>query len=182
MLTFIACACTHGKRAIVNDFCFVSLSDDSYLFVRLVDRLNCIVVFCEASGEPPLLLAVSVHCATRAAIKEARKQLNRWRGVDGCDSTFQLEVPATMPVVKELCGLDIVECYLKSLLSTWLNLWFLEISQKLSKESIHLWNFLKNFSMFCFAKREKRKKDNSIMKKQKLYRYSALIFVLRTLL
>lgn len=76
------------------------------------------VLSSKASGEPPLLLAVSVHCATRAAIKEARKQLNRWRGVDGCDSTFQLEVPATMPVVKELCGLDIVECYLKSLLST----------------------------------------------------------------
>ncbi|PSS09429.1 Indole-3-acetaldehyde oxidase [Actinidia chinensis var. chinensis] len=75
------------------------------------------VLSSKASGEPPLLLAVSVHCATRAAIKEARKQLSCWKGLEGCDDStiFQLEVPATMPVVKELCGLDNVECYLKSL-------------------------------------------------------------------
>ena len=71
---------------------------------------------CVASGEPPLLLAVSVHCATKAAIKEARKQLNTWSGVDGPDSAFQLDVPAIMPVVKSLCGLDNVERYLESLL------------------------------------------------------------------
>ncbi|KAL6966614.1 aryl-alcohol oxidase 3 [Sarracenia purpurea var. burkii] len=74
------------------------------------------VLSSKASGEPPLLLAVSVHCATRAAIKEARKQLSSWKGMDGFDSSvFQLEVPATMPIVKQLCGLDIVESYLKSL-------------------------------------------------------------------
>ncbi|MCI02744.1 abscisic-aldehyde oxidase-like, partial [Trifolium medium] len=55
----------------------------------------------------------SVHCATRAAIKEARKQLLSWSNLDEPDSTFQLRVPATMPVVKELSGLDIVERYLK---------------------------------------------------------------------
>jgi len=33
--------------------------------------------------------------------------------LDERDSTFQLQVPATMPVVKELIGLDIVERYLK---------------------------------------------------------------------
>ncbi|GMG98378.1 hypothetical protein Nepgr_000218 [Nepenthes gracilis] len=66
----------------------------------------------KASGEPPLLLAASVHCATRAAIKEARQQLLRWSGLDEPDTMFQLSVPATMPVVKELCGLDIVEKYL----------------------------------------------------------------------
>ncbi|XP_057441558.1 abscisic-aldehyde oxidase-like isoform X2 [Lotus japonicus] len=71
------------------------------------------VLSSKASGEPPLLLAASVHCATRAAIKEARKQLLSWSNLDGPDSTFQLEVPATMPVVKELIGLDIVERYLK---------------------------------------------------------------------
>lgn len=76
------------------------------------------VLSSKASGEPPLLLAVSVHCATRAAIKEARKQLSSWKGLDGSNSTFQLEVPATMPVVKEFCGLDSVEWYLKSLLSS----------------------------------------------------------------
>ncbi|KAI4308342.1 hypothetical protein L6164_031425 [Bauhinia variegata] len=71
------------------------------------------VLSSKASGEPPLLLAASVHCATRAAVKEARKQLLSWNNYDEPDSTFQLEVPATMPVVKELCGLDIVERYLK---------------------------------------------------------------------
>ncbi|KAL1193715.1 Indole-3-acetaldehyde oxidase [Cardamine amara subsp. amara] len=69
------------------------------------------VLSSKASGEPPLLLAASVHCATREAVKEARKQLWTWKGEDG--SSFQLPVPATMPVVKELCGLDIVETYLK---------------------------------------------------------------------
>nr|GEV65054.1 indole-3-acetaldehyde oxidase-like [Tanacetum cinerariifolium] len=29
--------------------------------------------------EPPLLLSSSVHCATQAAIKEARKQLCFWK-------------------------------------------------------------------------------------------------------
>lgn len=70
-------------------------------------------MFCAASGEPPLLLAVSVHCAARAAIKEARKQLLQWGGLDGSASMFQLDVPATMPVVKELCGLESVESYLE---------------------------------------------------------------------
>ncbi|XP_074267058.1 abscisic-aldehyde oxidase [Silene latifolia] len=70
----------------------------------------------KASGEPPLLLAASVHCAVRAAVKDARKQLASWGGLalDGQESLFQLSVPATMPVVKELCGLNIVEAYLRS--------------------------------------------------------------------
>ncbi|GER55010.1 aldehyde oxidase [Striga asiatica] len=72
----------------------------------------------KASGEPPLLLAASVHCATRAAIKEARKQVKEWGGLEGTESIFQLDVPATMPVVKQLCGLNSVETYLQSLLST----------------------------------------------------------------
>ncbi|XP_022756063.1 indole-3-acetaldehyde oxidase-like [Durio zibethinus] len=67
----------------------------------------------KASGEPPLTLAVSVHCAIRAAIKEARQQLHSWGGIDESNSTFQLEVPATMPVVKELCGLDSVQRFLQ---------------------------------------------------------------------
>ncbi|GJX06982.1 indole-3-acetaldehyde oxidase [Tanacetum coccineum] len=68
------------------------------------------VLSSKASGEPPLLLSSSVHCATRAAIKEARKQMCSWKGVnlDGSESTFQLDVPATMPIVKTLCGLDCV--------------------------------------------------------------------------
>ncbi|KAI7725037.1 hypothetical protein M8C21_029808 [Ambrosia artemisiifolia] len=75
------------------------------------------VLSSKASGEPPLLLAASVHCATRAAIKEARNQLYSWKGLNDPDSFFQLDVPATMPVVKTLCGLDNVELYLQSLLS-----------------------------------------------------------------
>ncbi|KAL7113650.1 hypothetical protein ACP275_04G073200 [Erythranthe tilingii] len=71
------------------------------------------VLSSKASGEPPLLLAVSVHCATRAAIREARKQLKSWGGVEGVDSSFHLDVPATMPIVKQLCGLDSVETYLQ---------------------------------------------------------------------
>ncbi|XP_010520494.1 PREDICTED: indole-3-acetaldehyde oxidase isoform X2 [Tarenaya hassleriana] len=71
------------------------------------------VLSSKASGEPPLLLAASVHCATRAAVKEARKQLMTWKGQDELDLSFDLPVPATMPVVKELCGLDIVERYLE---------------------------------------------------------------------
>ncbi|KAA0040101.1 indole-3-acetaldehyde oxidase-like [Cucumis melo var. makuwa] len=66
----------------------------------------------KASGEPPLVLAASVHCATRAAIKEARKQLCTWRHQLEFDCSIILEVPATMPVVKESCGLDCVESYL----------------------------------------------------------------------
>ncbi|CAI0397415.1 unnamed protein product [Linum tenue] len=71
------------------------------------------VLSSKASGEPPLLLASSVHCATRAAIKDARKQLHTWGGLDGSHAMFNLAAPATMPVVKELCGLDSVESYLK---------------------------------------------------------------------
>ncbi|KAF2299842.1 hypothetical protein GH714_004434 [Hevea brasiliensis] len=67
----------------------------------------------KASSEPPLLLAASVQCATRNAIREARKQLDSWGCVDRSNSKFQLNVPATLPVVKELCGLDNVEKYLQ---------------------------------------------------------------------
>ena len=73
-------------------------------------------MFYATSSEPPLLLAVSVHCATRAAIREARKQLLRWKGLNESDLTFQFDVPATMPVVKKLCGLENVEIYKQSLL------------------------------------------------------------------
>ena len=69
--------------------------------------------FRAASGEPPLLLAASVHSATKAAIKAGREQILSWSGTEGSDSIFQLDVPATMPVVKEHCGLDIVERYLE---------------------------------------------------------------------
>ncbi|KAM6595876.1 indole-3-acetaldehyde oxidase-like [Cannabis sativa] len=71
------------------------------------------VLSSKASGEPPLFLSASVHYAARAAIRAARKQINSWGSPGGSDSIFQLDVPATMPVVKECCGLDIVERYLE---------------------------------------------------------------------
>ncbi|CAN4123176.1 unnamed protein product [Withania somnifera] len=74
------------------------------------------VLSSKASGEPPLLLAASVHCATRAAVKAARKQLKLWGKLDGSDTEFYLAVPATFPVVKTQCGLDYVEKFLEALL------------------------------------------------------------------
>ncbi|KAJ4903083.1 Abscisic-aldehyde oxidase [Raphanus sativus] len=75
------------------------------------------VLSSKASGEPPLLLAASVHCATRSAIREARKQSLPWNCSDGngdvSGGDFELPVPATMPVVKGLCGLYSVEKYLE---------------------------------------------------------------------
>ncbi|XP_060170009.1 aldehyde oxidase 4-like [Lycium barbarum] len=71
----------------------------------------------KASGEPPLLLATTVHSATRAAIREARKQLKSWDKLEESDSKFYLDVPAIMPVVKTTCGLDYVEKYLETLIS-----------------------------------------------------------------
>lgn len=75
------------------------------------------VLSSKACGEPPLVLAASVHCATRAAIASARKQAKSWGALEGSDLAFVLEVPATAPVVKQLCGLNSVEMYLKSQIS-----------------------------------------------------------------
>ncbi|GJN24611.1 hypothetical protein PR202_gb12364 [Eleusine coracana subsp. coracana] len=75
------------------------------------------VLSSKASGEPPLLLAASVHCATREAIRAARKEIH-CSGSGSSPSHFDLEVPAIMPVVKELCGLDNVERYLEGLMSS----------------------------------------------------------------
>ncbi|GJM96864.1 hypothetical protein PR202_ga13736 [Eleusine coracana subsp. coracana] len=72
------------------------------------------VLSSKASGEPPLLLASSVHCAMREAIRAARKEFSVCTGPANSVTTFQMDVPATMPVVKELCGLDVVERYLES--------------------------------------------------------------------
>ncbi|CAL4944785.1 unnamed protein product [Urochloa decumbens] len=72
------------------------------------------VLSSKASGEPPLVLAASVHCAMREAIRAARKEFSVCTGPANSATTFQMDVPATMPVVKELCGLDIVERYLES--------------------------------------------------------------------
>ncbi|TVU44661.1 hypothetical protein EJB05_04108, partial [Eragrostis curvula] len=72
------------------------------------------VLSSKASGEPPLLLACSVHCAMREAIRAARKEFSVCSGPANSTTTFQMDVPATMPIVKELCGLDVVERYLES--------------------------------------------------------------------
>lgn len=65
----------------------------------------------KASGEPPLLLAASVHCAIREAIRAAHKELP----TDNNKEHIRMDSPATMDVIKSLCGLDNVELYLKSL-------------------------------------------------------------------
>ena len=64
-----------------------------------------------------MLLAASVHCATREAIRVARKEIH-CSGPGSVPSHFDLEVPAIMPVVKELCGLDNVERYLEGVMSS----------------------------------------------------------------
>uniref|UniRef100_A0ACD5UT81 Uncharacterized protein n=3 Tax=Avena sativa TaxID=4498 RepID=A0ACD5UT81_AVESA len=75
------------------------------------------VLSSKASGEPPLLLASSVHCAMREAIRAARKEFSVCTGPANSAVTFQMDVPATMVAVKELCGLDVVEKHLESLLA-----------------------------------------------------------------
>ena len=70
------------------------------------------VLSSKASGEPPLLLAASVHCAMREAIRAARREFSV-----NSPLTFQMDVPATMADVKELCGLDVVERHLQRLSS-----------------------------------------------------------------
>uniref|UniRef100_A0A0E0LJC9 aldehyde oxidase n=1 Tax=Oryza punctata TaxID=4537 RepID=A0A0E0LJC9_ORYPU len=73
------------------------------------------VLSSKASGEPAVVLGVSVHCAVREAIRAARIEFARNNGSGSSLLTFQLDVPAPMTVVKELCGLDIVEKYLEDL-------------------------------------------------------------------
>ncbi|XP_049379003.1 abscisic-aldehyde oxidase-like [Solanum stenotomum] len=75
------------------------------------------VLSSKTSGEPPLFLAASVHCATRAAIKAAREQLKRWDKLDESVSEFYLDVPAILPVVKTQCGLDYAEKFVETLLA-----------------------------------------------------------------
>ncbi|XP_078162547.1 indole-3-acetaldehyde oxidase-like isoform X1 [Carex rostrata] len=72
------------------------------------------VLSSKASGEPPLLLASSVHCALREAIRAARLEFSTFDRLTGSPVTFPMDVPTTMPTVKELCGLDIVEKYLEN--------------------------------------------------------------------
>jgi hypothetical protein len=63
-----------------------------------------------------VVLASSVHCALREAIRAARKDFSYSTESAGTSPLiFQLNVPAPMTVVKELCGFDIVEKYLENL-------------------------------------------------------------------
>ncbi|KAG6482122.1 hypothetical protein ZIOFF_058753 [Zingiber officinale] len=75
------------------------------------------VLSSKASGEPPLLLAVSVHCATREAIRATRTEFST-NDTKSSALAFQFDAPATMPVVKELCGLNNVEKYLETFITT----------------------------------------------------------------
>ena len=104
---------------------FVSFSFKVFLYgiapvSTQVDRRKLIfstymLFFFIASGEPPLLLACSVHCAMREAIRAARIEFSSSMAPEGSALIFQMDVPTTMPKVKELCGLDIIDKYLASL-------------------------------------------------------------------
>ncbi|CAL5089858.1 unnamed protein product [Urochloa decumbens] len=74
------------------------------------------VLSSKASGEPALVAASSVHCAVREAIRAARKEFANSTGSGSSPLEFQMDVPAPMTLVKELCGLDIVDKYLESLI------------------------------------------------------------------
>ena len=50
----------------------------------------------------------------REAISAARKVFSVSTGPVNFAVTLQMDVPATMPVVKELCSLHVVERYLES--------------------------------------------------------------------
>eukprot|EP00250_Pteridium_aquilinum_P022285 c25340_g1_i2 orf=145-4443(+) len=69
----------------------------------------------KACGEPPLLLAGSVYSAVRRAIEAARKDkfCASTEGDEGKGRYFRLDPPASMEKVKNLCGLERVEEYLK---------------------------------------------------------------------
>ncbi|KAG2641363.1 hypothetical protein PVAP13_2KG177800, partial [Panicum virgatum] len=73
------------------------------------------VLSSKASGELAVVLASSVHCALREAIRAARKDFSYNTESGTSPLIFQLNVPAPMTVVKELCGFDIVEKYLENL-------------------------------------------------------------------
>uniref|UniRef100_A0A0D3GPL5 aldehyde oxidase n=1 Tax=Oryza barthii TaxID=65489 RepID=A0A0D3GPL5_9ORYZ len=75
------------------------------------------VLSSKASGEPAVVLGASVHCAVREAIQAARIEFAGGSESTSSLLTFQLDVPAPMTLVKELCGLDIVEKYLEDLSS-----------------------------------------------------------------
>ncbi|KAJ1288893.1 hypothetical protein BS78_02G123100 [Paspalum vaginatum] len=73
------------------------------------------VLSSKASGEPALVLCSSVHCALREAIRAARKEFADCTRSGSSPLEFQMDVPAPMTLVKELCGFDIVDKYLECL-------------------------------------------------------------------
>ncbi|CAI5973154.1 unnamed protein product [Closterium sp. NIES-65] len=81
------------------------------------------VLSSKSSGEPPLLLAVSIHSAIRHAIAAARHQLahpttQAGSATGGVWGEFvRLNSPATMPVVQRACGSQLVEAYLEKQLA-----------------------------------------------------------------
>ena len=94
------------------------LRDHSAIWILQILKNNVwkqLTITSAASGEPAVVLASSVHCALREAIRAARKDFSYNTESGTSPLIFQLNVPAPMTVVKELCGFDIVEKYLKNL-------------------------------------------------------------------
>ncbi|CAI5994165.1 unnamed protein product [Closterium sp. NIES-64] len=74
------------------------------------------VLSSKASGEPPLLLAVSIHSAIRYAIAAARREFGNPHAeaaTSSSDEFVRLDSPATMAVVQQACGSHLVEAYLE---------------------------------------------------------------------
>lgn len=80
----------------------------------------------KASGEPPLLLAFSVHAAIRHAVRAARSacaalppvagdRVAGQRSERGGEAFFRMDNLATMDRVQALCGHDFVDRYLASM-------------------------------------------------------------------
>ncbi|GJY71130.1 hypothetical protein Tco_0474833 [Tanacetum coccineum] len=101
----------HGvkKKTKITEFMasilLLTCRDKSNKFSSLGDEFTPL----RSSGEPLLLLSVQL----KPLLKKQESNCIFWKrvGLDGSRSTFQLDVPDTMPVVKTLCGLDIIYIY-----------------------------------------------------------------------
>lgn len=63
---------------------------------------TCLHFFVQGIGEPPLLLAASVHLALREAVNAARKD-------HGLSDNYKLECPATPEIIRMGCDGPIVK-------------------------------------------------------------------------
>lgn len=72
------------------------------IFASNTPLLTYLHFFVQGIGEPPLLLAASVHLALREAVNAARKD-------HGLSDNYQLECPATPEIIRMGCDGPIVK-------------------------------------------------------------------------